>query len=157
MVKKKSKSKKKPRLIKKSKKRPKNKTVKTKSLKKNIPTDEELIIKVSKHWAKRAYANKNSYLKKYNYSVKKNEDFWRKEGKRITWVKSYKKIKDVKYSKTDVKIKWFYDGKLNASTNCIDRHLKKYGNKTAIIWVGDDPSKSKEISYKDLHKNGKEF
>ena len=66
MVKKKSKSKKKPRLIKKSKKRPKNKTVKTKSLKKNIPTDEELIIKVSKHWAKRAYANKNSYLKKYD-------------------------------------------------------------------------------------------
>jgi acetyl-CoA synthetase len=153
MVKKKSKSKKKPRLIKKSKKRPKNKTVKTKSLKKNIPADEELIIKVSKHWAKKAYANRNSYQKKYNHSVRKNEDFWRKEGKRITWIKSYKKIKDVKYSKTDVKIKWFYDGKLNASANCIDRHLKKYGKKTAIIWVGDDPAKSEEISYRELHKN----
>ena len=73
---------------------------------------------------KKAYANKNSYQKKYNHSVKKNEDFWRKEGKRITWIKPYKKIKDIKYSKTDVKIKWFYDGKLNASVNCIDRHLK---------------------------------
>ncbi len=50
-------------------------------------------------------------------------------------------------------IKWFYDGKLNASANCIDRHLKKYGNKTAIIWVGDDPTNSKKISYKELHKN----
>ena len=135
--KKKIKNKKKFRPIKKSLKK------KTKSIKNKPFGDEELIIKVSKHWAKKAYANKNSYQKKYNHSVKKNDDFWRKEGKRITWIKSYKKIKDVKFSKTDVKIKWFYDGKLNASTNCIDRHLKKYGKKTAIILVGDDPSKSK--------------
>ena len=112
-----------------------------------------MVIKVSKYWANKAYVNKNGYQKKYNYSVKKNEEFWRKEGKRITWIKPYKKIKDIKYSKTDVKIKWFYDGKLNASVNCIDRHLKKYGKKTAIIWVGDDPANSKEISYIDLHKN----
>ena len=137
-----------------SKRNPKNKKkVKKKSLRKKKSADEELIIKVSKHWSKKAYANKNSYQKKYNHSIKKNDDFWRKEGKRITWIKSYKKIKDIKYSKTDVKIKWFYDGKLNASANCIDRHLKKYGKKTAIIWVGDDPKKSKEISYKELHKN----
>ena len=123
------------------------------SLKKSFRNDEELVIKVSKLWSKKAYANKNSYQKKYNHSIKKNEDFWKKEGKRITWIKSYKKIKDVKYSKTDVKIKWYYDGKLNASANCIDRHLKKYGKKTAIIWVGDDPKNSKEISYKELHKN----
>ena len=116
---------------------------KAKSKKKKIAGDDEIIIKDNKHWAKKAHANKNSYQKKYNHSVKKNEDFWRKEGKRITWIKSYKKIKDVKYSKTDVKIKWFYDGKLNASANCIDRHLKKYGKKTAIIWVGDNPANSK--------------
>ena len=48
-----------------------------------------------------------------------------KEGKRITWIKPYKKIKDVKYSKEDVHIKWYEDGTLNASANCIDRHLKK--------------------------------
>ena len=123
------------------------------SSRKNTHTEEELIIKVSKNWANKAYVNKNSYQKKYNHSIKKNDDFWRKEGKRISWIKPYKKIKDIKYSKTDVKIKWFHDGKLNASANCIDRHLKKYGKKTAIIWVGDDPSNSKEISYRELHKN----
>ena len=63
------------------------------------------------------------------------------------------KIKDVKYSKEDVKIKWFYDGTLNASVNCIDRHLKKNSSKTAIIWVGDDPADTKKISYKELHQN----
>ena len=68
-------------------------------------------------------------------------------------MKPYTKIKDVKYSKEDVSIKWYYDGTLNASANCIDRHLEKKGNKTAIIWVGDDPSDSKKISYKELHKN----
>ena len=79
--------------------------------------------------------------------------FGKKKGKRITWIKPYTKIKDVKYSKEDVKIKWYYDGTLNASANCIDRHLEKKGNKTAIIWVGDDPKDSKKISYKELHKN----
>jgi acetyl-CoA synthetase len=138
---------------KKKTKKQKNKKTSKSSFKKNTLNDEELIIKVSKHWAKKAYINKNSYTKKYNLSIKKNDEFWKKEGKRITWIKSYKKIKDIKYSKTDVKIKWFHDGKLNASANCIDRHLKKYGKKTAIIWVGDDPKNSKEISYIDLHKN----
>ena len=52
-----------------------------------------------------------------------------------------------------MKIKWFYDGTLNASSNCIDRHLKDKKNKTAIIWVGDDPKDSKQISYEELHKN----
>ena len=126
---------------------------KNSSSKKAFKNKEELVIKVTKQWAKKAYVNKNSYRKKYNLSIKKNDEFWRKEGKRISWIKPYKKIKDIKFSKTDVHIKWFYDGKLNASANCIDRHLKKYGNKTAIIWVGDDPTNSKKISYKELHKN----
>jgi len=114
---------------------------------------EELIFKVPRKWAKEAYVNKSQYEKKYRLSIKNNDDFWRKEGKRINWIKPYTKIKDVKYSKTDVKIKWFYDGTLNASANCIDRHLENKKNKTAIIWVGDDPKDSKQISYKELHKN----
>ena len=81
------------------------------------------------------------------------KNFGPKEGKRIAWIKKYSKIKDVKYSKDDVKIKWYYDGTLNASANCIDRHLKKNASKTAIIWVGDDPADSKKISYKELHQN----
>ncbi len=140
---------------KKSTKKTKKRKIKLKQPKSSTKNnhEEELIFKVPKQWAAKAYVNKNTYTKKYNHSIKKNDDFWKKEGKRITWIKPYKKIKDVKYSKTDVKIKWFYDGKLNASANCIDRHLKKYGKKTAIIWVGDDPKNSQEISYRDLHKN----
>jgi len=144
-----------PKKKKKSTKKTKKKKIKLKQPKSSTKNnhEEELIFKVPKQWAAKAYVNKNTYTKKYNHSIKKNDDFWKKEGKRITWIKPYKKIKDVKYSKTDVKIKWFYDGKLNASANCIDRHLKKYGKKTAIIWVGDDPKNSQEISYRDLHKN----
>ena len=116
-------------------------------------TGKELIVKTTKAWIKKSCANKKTYEKKYNLSIKNNEDFWRKEGKRITWIKPYTKIKNIKYSKTDVKIKWFYDGTLNASANCIDRHLSKKKNKTAIIWVGDNPEDSRNISYQELHKN----
>ena len=100
-------AKKKTKTIKKSNKKLVKKRVesKSKSKKNSVSGEDELVIKVSKYWAKKAYVNKNSYQKKYNHSVKKNDDFWRKEGKRITWIKPYKKIKDVKYSKTDVKIK----------------------------------------------------
>ena len=135
----------------KSKKIRRRKSKKSKKLK-NLES-KELIFKVPKKWSKNAYIDKAQYEKKYKLSIKDNEDFWRKEGKRIDWIKPYKKIKDVKYSKTEVKIKWFYDGTLNASANCIDRHLKNLKNKTAIIWVGDDPKDSKQISYKELYKN----
>ncbi len=128
----------------------KRKKVKKKSKK---PESSELIFKVPKKWANNAYVDKSKYEKKYKLSIKDNEGFWKKEGKRIDWIKPYTKIKDVKYSKTDVKIKWYYDGTLNASANCIDRHLKNKKDKTAIIWVGDDPKDSKQISYKELHRN----
>jgi len=140
-------------------KKSKKKSFKRKNLsKKKSPKeakdgDGNYVFKVSENWSKQAYVNKSQYEKKYKLSIKDNENFWRKEGKRITWIKPYNKIKDVKYSKEEVKIKWYYDGTLNASANCIDRHLDKKGNKTAIIWVGDDPSDSKKITYKELHKN----
>ncbi len=116
-------------------------------------SDGSSVIKVSDSWANQAYVNDSKYKKKYKLSIKENDKFWAKEGKRISWIKKYTKIKDVKYSKEEVKIKWFYDGTLNASANCIDRHLKKNPSKTAIIWVGDDPSDTKKISYKELHQN----
>ena len=140
----KRKNKKRRKKVKKIKKRKNKKT-------KNLES-KELIFKVPKKWSNNAYADKNEYEKKYKLSIKDNEGFWKKEGKRIDWIKPYTKIKDVKYSKTEVKIKWYYDGTLNASANCIDRHLKNKKNKTAIIWVGDDPKDSKQISYKELHK-----
>ena len=144
---KKRKSIKKKKLIKRSSKKYSNKQV--------LLKDEEgnNVIKVSDKWSNQAYVNSSRYKSKYNLSIKENDKFWKKEGKRLNWIKPYTKIKDVKYSKEEVKIKWFYDGVLNASSNCIDRHLKKNGKKTAIIWVGDDPTISKKITYRELHKN----
>jgi len=132
-------------------------TKKTKVKKKIVKTVtkenlKEFIIKTKPQWVKNSLATKNKYQEKYSKSIKNNDEFWRKEGKRITWIKPYKKIKDVKYSTKDVKIKWFHDGTLNASANCIDRHLKDKKDKTAIIWVGDNPKDSQKISYKQLHE-----
>jgi len=143
------------RRIKKLSKKRRRKSKKKFSRNKKTKNSEskELVFKVPKKWSSSAYINKSQYEKKYKLSIKDNEGFWKKEGKRIDWIKPYTKIKDVKYSKTDVRIKWYYDGTLNASANCIDRHLKDKKNKTAIIWVGDDPKDSKQISYKELHKN----
>ena len=131
----------------------KKKKIKHKNKKQKLSEkNQELIIKTRSDWVKKALINKKQYEKKYSYSLKNNDDFWKKEGKRITWIKPYKKIKNVKYSKSEVSIKWYYDGTLNASANCIDRHLKKNKDKTAIIWVGDDPKVQKKITYKQLHQ-----
>ena len=147
---------KKRRLVRKSRKKISKKIKRAKSSRTSLEVSDDdgnSVFKVSENWSKQAYANKAKYQKKYNLSIKDNDKFWKKEGKRITWIKPYTKIKDVKYSKEEVKIKWFYDGTLNASANCTDRHLKRNGKKTAIIWVGDDPTDHKRISYKELHKN----
>ena len=147
---------KKRRLVRKSRKKISKKIKRTKSSRTSLEVSDDdgnSVFKVSENWSKQAYVNKAKYQKKYNLSIKDNDKFWKKEGKRITWIKPYTKIKDVKYSKEEVKIKWFYDGTLNASANCTDRHLKRNGKKTAIIWVGDDPTDHKRISYKELHKN----
>jgi len=125
--------------------------LKSKKIKK-LELDDGLLIKTKTEWINKALVGKSEYEKKYKKSIKNNEEFWKKEGKRISWIKPYKKIKNVKYSKTDVRIKWYEDGTLNASANCIDRHLKYKKNKTAIIWVGDDPKDVRKISYKQLHK-----
>ena len=113
--------------------------------------EKKVIFKTKPEWVKNALVNRAKYRKKYSDSIKNNDKFWKNEGKRITWIKPYKKIKDVKYSKKEVKIKWYEDGTLNASANCIDRHLKDKKDKTAIIWVGDDPKDTRKISYKQLH------
>ena len=149
---KKKKSSKKRRKIKRASKT-KRSTAK-RSKKKNIDktSSNDQVIKTKPEWVKRSLANKAQYQKKYSDSIKNNNSFWKKEGKRITWIKPYKKIKDVKYSKDEVRIKWFEDGTLNASANCIDRHLKDKKDKTAIIWVGDDPKDTQKISYKQLHQ-----
>ena len=157
MPKKKRKSKKRKK-VKKKKIYKRSKIIKKKiKIKKNLKEEKktnikELVFKTKPEWIKTSLINKSQYQNKYSESIKNNNAFWKKEGKRITWIKPYKKIKDVKYSKDEVKIKWFEDGTLNASANCIDRHLKDKKDKTAIIWVGDDPKDTQKISYKQLHQ-----
>ena len=108
------------------------------------------IYKINDAWLKNAKVNREEYEKMYKDSISDNENFWSEQGKRIDWFKPYNKIKDVLYSKDEVKIKWYFDGTTNVSYNCVDRHAKNTPHKTAIIWEGDDPAKVKKISYKEL-------
>ena len=101
---------------------------------------------------KNSHANKAEYERMYEESITSPEKFWEKHGKRIDWMKPYTKIRDVSYNKEDLHIRWYEDGALNASYNCLDRHLETRGNNTAIIWEGDDPNESKHISYNELHE-----
>ena len=101
--------------------------------------------------AKSALIDDAKYQAMYKQSLDDPEGFWAEQGKRIHWIKPYTKIKDVSYE-GDVQIRWFYDGKLNASANCLDRHLSSRGDQVAIIWEGDDPADSKEITYAELHR-----
>ena len=104
-------------------------------------------------WIKEAKVDAQTYETKYKNSIENNDSFWKEEGKRIDWIKDYSKIKNVKYSKNEVDIKWYYDGSLNVSYNCIDRHAKNNPDRIAIIWEGDDPNDVKKISYKELLTN----
>ena len=107
---------------------------------------------VSDDWSSSAQINSDQYNDWYEKSFNNNEEFWNEHGKRIDWIELYTKVKDVSYLKDNFSIKWYYDGTLNASANCIDRHLKDKGDQTAIIWEGDDPKDSKNITYSELHR-----
>jgi acetyl-CoA synthetase len=111
----------------------------------------EPVISVTDAWAQRAYVDNAKYLEMYQSSIADPVAFWRDHGKRIDWIRPYTKVKDVSYAASDLHIRWYEDGTLNASANCIDRHLATRGDQTAIIWEGDDPKDSKHITYKQLH------
>ncbi len=104
-------------------------------------------------WKKKAYFNESTYKKTYEESVKNPNKFWGKEAKRLDWIKKPKKIKNVTYAYPNVSIKWYEDGVLNVAANCIDRHLKKRANQTAIIWEGDNPYDDKKITYRELYEH----
>ena len=101
--------------------------------------------------ASQAHINIQGYEKAYAESISDPDAFWAEHGKRIDWIQPYTKISDVSYDKPDVHIKWYEDGTLNASANCLDRHLETRGDKTAILWEGDDPADAKHITFKELH------
>ncbi len=96
--------------------------------------------------------DKNKYKEMYQESISNPEEFWRKMGNRIDWITPFSKVKNTSFSHDDVSIKWYEDGSLNVSYNCIDRHLEKNSDKVAIIWESDEPSLSKNITYGELYK-----
>jgi acetyl-CoA synthetase len=104
-------------------------------------------------WKNRALVDKAGYAKMYAESVKSPDKFWAKHAKRLDWFKAPTKIKNTSFAYDSVSIKWFEDGLLNVSYNCIDRHLKKRANQTAIIWEGDNPYDDKKITYAELYSH----
>jgi acetyl-CoA synthetase len=109
------------------------------------------IYDVSPEWKQRGFIDDAKYKQMYERSVKDPNGFWGEQGKRIDWMRPFTKVKNTSFAPDNVSIKWFEDGTLNAAYNCIDRHLKKRRNQTAIIWEGDDPKDDKKITYQELH------
>ncbi|HIJ38887.1 MAG TPA: AMP-binding protein, partial [Rhodospirillaceae bacterium] len=112
---------------------------------------DDQIFAVPADFAKSALIDEKTRKAWYERSVKEPEAFWAEQAKRIDWIKPFTKVKDVSFS-GNVHIKWFEDGTLNVAANCLDRHLAKRGDQTAIIWEGDDPNESAHITYRDLHE-----
>ncbi|MEQ8619793.1 MAG: acetate--CoA ligase [Thalassobaculaceae bacterium] len=110
------------------------------------------ILDVPAEFAGKALVDAAKYQEMYTRSIEDPEGFWAEHGKRIDWMKPYTKVKDVSYDADDLHIRWFEDGTLNVSANCIDRHLADKADQPAIIWEGDDPNVSKIITYRELHE-----
>src|SRR6202140_5839314 len=108
-------------------------------------------------WRKRAFADKAKYEEMYARSIKDPNGFWAEQAKRIDWIKPFTKVKNTSFDPHNVSIKWFEDGTLNVSANCIDRHLATRGDQVAIIWESDDPSREETITYRQLHERVSRF
>ena len=105
---------------------------------------------VPESWAKTAWINKENYQEMYRESVDDPEKFWAKQATEfLTWGTPWQTVCDYDFGKGEAA--WFEGGKLNVSVNCIDRHLAKRSDQTALIWEGDEPTEDKNITYKELH------
>lgn len=113
-------------------------------------SDADIVV-IKPEIAKNALVNTAQYKDMYERAAASPDAFWGEECKRIDWMKAPTKIKNTSFS-GDVTIKWFEDGTLNASVNCLDRHLAERGEQVAIIWEGDDPNDSKKVTYRELHE-----
>ncbi|WP_272689049.1 acetate--CoA ligase [Providencia sp. PROV033] len=107
--------------------------------------------------AKNALINEQQYNDEYQRSIQDPEGFWGEKGKIVDWIKPYTRVKNTSFDPGHVNIRWFEDGTLNLSANCLDRHLATRGDQTAIIWEGDDPTQSKNITYRELHHDVCQF
>ena len=113
---------------------------------------DDIVIDIPKSIAQNAHADERVYREMYETSVKDHLGFWREHGKRLEWFVPYRSVKDVSFKAEDLHIRWYHDGTLNASMNCLDRHLAARATQTAIIWEGDDPKHSKYVTYAELHE-----
>ena len=107
---------------------------------------------VAAEFAAQARVKAGDYDKLYAESVRDPQGFWKRTAQRLDWIKPFSKVKDVSFAANDLHIRWFEDGQLNLSANCLDRHLQARGDKTAILWEGDDPNEAKAITYRQLHE-----
>ena len=107
---------------------------------------------VPESFAASAQVKRTDYERLYTESVEDPERFWGRIGRRLDWIKEFSRIKDTSFAESDCHIRWFDDGKLNVASNCLDRHLAARGDKTAIIWEADDPTRSEHITYRQLHE-----
>ncbi len=112
---------------------------------------DEQVIPVKPEIAAKALVNAERYREMTARAARDPNGFWAEEAKRISWMRFPTRIKNTSFT-GDVSIKWFEDGTLNASANCLDRHLETRGDQTAIIWEGDDPAAQKSITYRGLHE-----
>ncbi len=109
-------------------------------------------IPVQEAWKEHAHIKNKQYLELYQKSIEDPDAFWAEAAQRIDWIKPFTKVKNTSFEYPEVSIKWFEDGTLNVSANCIDRHLEKRGDQTAIIWEADGPdTPAQHITYRELH------
>ena len=118
---------------------------------------EDLVFEPSDELKKSSHISKNDYDRLYQESILQPEQFWREHGKRIDWIKPYQTVSNVSYNKPGVSIKWFEDGELNVCYNCVDRYAETQPNEIAVIWEGDDTSKNKTYTYKELKSEVSKF
>lgn len=112
----------------------------------------ENIHPVPKDFASRANLTPEKYREMYAASITNPEAFWGEQGKRLDWTVPYTVVKDVSWDKDDLHVRWYSDGVLNVTENCLDRHLATRGDKPAIIWEGNDPSVARTLTYRELHR-----
>src|SRR3954471_5667755 len=107
---------------------------------------------VPAEWKKRALIDSAKYVADYKRSIDDPNGYWREQAKRIDWIKPFTKVKNTTFGPGNVSIKWYEDGTLNVSANCLDRHLAKRGDQVAILFEGDDPANSRKTTYRDPHR-----
>ncbi|WP_439214512.1 acetate--CoA ligase [Duffyella gerundensis] len=101
--------------------------------------------------AEHALINADQYAAMYQHSVQDPDAFWGEQGKILDWITPFTRVKNSSFAPGNISIRWYEDGTLNLAANCLDRHLAQHGDRTAIIWEGDDASESRSLSYRELH------